>query len=266
MSGVTTPFIVIVSGLVGAIVMALIALVPATMREATIDAVRRGAIDAAEQLRMTHERYAATVSSRPRLPAPKGVIRPVEPPSPSAFLQDLVNETRSRPNRFEFLSPFPWPGREPPAFDEFRKQAWKTFQRDPNVVFTNEETLDGQRHLRLAVPVRMTTQSCVDCHNGETTSPKRDWAMGDVAGMIEMLTLQQNTRRIGRYFPEGALPWGSKTGTVGDVSHDAGFVRGAGGDMIIVVFTRGFPVLHDAEPVMGEIARLAAVASGLLPA
>ena len=45
-------------------------------------------------------------------------------------------------------------------------------------------------------------------------------------GMIEMLTLQQNTRRIGRYFPEGTLPWGSKTGTVGTVSHDAGFVRG----------------------------------------
>ncbi len=189
MNGVTTPFIVIVSGLVGAIVMALIALVPATMREATIDAVRRGAIDAAEQLRMTHERYAATVSSRPQMPAPKGVVRPAEPPSPGAFLRDLVNETRARPNRFEFLSPFPWPGREPPAFDEFRKQAWKTFQRDPNVVFTNEETLDGQRHLRLAVPVRMTTQSCVDCHNGETTSPKRDWAMGDVAGMIEMLKL-----------------------------------------------------------------------------
>lgn len=85
-------------------------------------------------------------------------------------------------------------------------------------------------------------------------------------GMIEMLTLQQNTRRIGRSFPEGSLPWGSKTGTVGDVSHDAGFVRGNHGDLIVTVFTQGFPVLHDAEPVMGEIARLAAVASGLLPA
>ncbi len=42
-------------------------------------------------------------------------------------------------------------------------------------------------------------------------------------GMIEMLTLQQNTRRIGRSFPEGTLPWGSKTGTVGTVSHDVGF-------------------------------------------
>jgi len=84
--------------------------------------------------------------------------------------------------------------------------------------------------------------------------------------MIEMLSLQQNTRRIGRFFPEGTLPWGSKTGTVGDVSHDAGFVRGPGGDMIIAVFTQGFPVLHDAEPVMGQIARLAAIASGLLAA
>ena len=82
--------------------------------------------------------------------------------------------------------------------------------------------------------------------------------------MIEMLTLQQNTRRIGRYFPEDTLPWGSKTGTVGTVSHDAGFVRGKDGDMVIAVFTDGFPILHDAEPVMGEIARLAAMASGLL--
>lgn len=82
--------------------------------------------------------------------------------------------------------------------------------------------------------------------------------------MIEMLTLQQNTRRIGRSFPEGTLPWGSKTGTVGTVSHDAGFVRGADGDLIVTVFTEGFPILHDAEPAIGEIARLAAVASGLL--
>lgn len=84
-------------------------------------------------------------------------------------------------------------------------------------------------------------------------------------GMIEMLMLQQNARRIGRYFPEGTLPWGSKTGTVGTVSHDAGFVRGPNGDLVVAVFTDGFPMLHDAEPVIGEIARLAAVGSGLIP-
>jgi beta-lactamase class A len=83
-------------------------------------------------------------------------------------------------------------------------------------------------------------------------------------GMIEMLTLQQNTRRIGRFFPDGTLPWGSKTGTVGAVSHDAGFVRAPSGDMVVAIFTDGFPILHDAEPVMGEIARLSAVASGLI--
>lgn len=86
------------------------------------------------------------------------------------------------------------------------------------------------------------------------------------AAMIDLLMLQQNTRRIGRWFPEGTLPWGSKTGTVGTVSHDAGFVRGPNGDLIVAVFTEAFPVLHDAEPVIGEIARLAAVGAGLIDA
>ena len=85
------------------------------------------------------------------------------------------------------------------------------------------------------------------------------------AQMIEMLTLQQNNRRIGRWIPVDRKPtWGSKTGTVGSVSHDAGFIRGPQGDLIVTVFTDGFPVLHDAEPVIGEIARQAAIASGLL--
>src|SRR5215203_4811939 len=97
-------------------------------------------------------------------------------------------------------------------------------------------------------------RSCIDAILTGTAASRES-----CDGMIEMLTLQQNTRRIGRHFPEGTLPWGSKTGTVGTVSHDVGFVRGPQGDMVVAVFTDGFPVLHDAEPVMGEIARLAAV-------
>jgi beta-lactamase class A len=102
-------------------------------------------------------------------------------------------------------------------------------------------------------------RSCIDAILTGTAASRES-----CDGMIEMLTLQQNTRRIGRSFPEGTLPWGSKTGTVGTVSHDAGFVRGPRGDMVVTVFTDGFPVLHDAEPVMGEIALLAAVGSGLV--
>lgn len=60
-TGVTTPIIVATAGLVGLVVAVLAALVPSTMREATLDTVRRSAIDTAEQVRATHERYVVRV-------------------------------------------------------------------------------------------------------------------------------------------------------------------------------------------------------------
>jgi diguanylate cyclase (GGDEF)-like protein len=40
--------------------------------------------------------------------------------------------------------------------------------------------------LRLAVADRMQ-QSCVDCHNTAAASPKKDWKVGDVRGLIEVV-------------------------------------------------------------------------------
>jgi beta-lactamase class A len=80
-----------------------------------------------------------------------------------------------------------------------------------------------------------------------------------------MLVWQPNMNRIGYHFKDWTLPWGSKTGTVGAASHDAGFIRGECGIMIIAVCTHGFPGWREAEPAIAEITRLAAVASGILP-
>lgn len=79
-----------------------------------------------------------------------------------------------------------------------------------------------------------------------------------------MLVWQPNMNRIGYHFKDWPLPWGSKTGTVGDASHDVGFIRGKNGIMIIAVCTHGMPTWKVAEPAIAEIARLAAIASGIL--
>ncbi|MCO5223224.1 MAG: class A beta-lactamase-related serine hydrolase [Thermomicrobiales bacterium] len=83
--------------------------------------------------------------------------------------------------------------------------------------------------------------------------------------LIDMLTWQDNVNRIGRHYIDSPYTWGSKTGTTGDDSHDAGFVRGPDGDLVLAVCTTGFPTMADAEAVIGEIGRLAGVACGLLP-
>lgn len=183
--GVTTPIIVAAAVLIGGVVAVLAALVPSTMREATLDTVRRSAIDTAEQIRATHERYVVSVARKPA--SGRAAASAGQPPSPGLFLSELAADSAERPSRFSIVSPFPW--RAGPVMDEFQKQAWNVFQRAPQVVFTNEETIEGKRYLRLAVPERMTKQACLDCHNADSASPKRDWAMGDIAGVIDVKKL-----------------------------------------------------------------------------
>jgi diguanylate cyclase (GGDEF)-like protein len=189
--GLTTPFILTVAVLIGMIVAALAAMVPRTMRDATLEAERRNAIEQAEQFRLTHERYVLSTRGAGKSDGKgdgkgdaHGGVR-----SPGAFLRDLSRDTIGRETRFAVTSPYPWRGRPAAAMNEFQKQAWDVFQRNPGVVFSRDETINGQRHMHLAIAQQMSSQACADCHNADPASPKRDWRVGDIAGMIEVLKI-----------------------------------------------------------------------------
>ena len=84
--------------------------------------------------------------------------------------------------------------------------------------------------------------------------------------MIEMLTLQQNPRRIPRYLPESDdIRWGTKTGSIKGVTNDVGFVETPAGRIIIAAFCEDFPDQHDGEFAIGELSRAAMHACGLWP-
>ena len=85
------------------------------------------------------------------------------------------------------------------------------------------------------------------------------------AAMITMLERQQNGRRIGRYVPEApGVRWGSKTGGLKGVTNDVGFVTGPGGRLILAVFCEGMADLHVGEQCIGDIARAAMRATGVV--
>jgi beta-lactamase class A len=81
--------------------------------------------------------------------------------------------------------------------------------------------------------------------------------------MIALLEKQQNGRRIGRYVPEG-VRWGSKTGSYSTVANDVGFVTTEQGTVIVSVFTRNLPVMVTGEQIIGEFARAAILATGVV--
>ncbi len=86
------------------------------------------------------------------------------------------------------LSPFPFPQYEESreGMDAFQRDAWKFLNQDPEQPFFRFEQVDGRESLRFATADRMG-EECVDCHNGHSNSPKRDWKVGEVGGMVEVI-------------------------------------------------------------------------------
>jgi hypothetical protein len=100
--------------------------------------------------------------------------------------------------------PFPWRQATGGLRDEFAKSAWEAFRSDPSEPFYRTEEVDGERRLRYATADLMR-ESCVDCHNHHAQTPKDDWAVGDVRGVLEVTLPLEGVESETRRAMAGAL-------------------------------------------------------------
>jgi len=91
--------------------------------------------------------------------------------------------------------PFPWRKKGGPR-DEFEKAALKSLRKSPDQPYTRLEVLDGQQVLRYATADVMTA-ACVTCHNSHAESPKRDWRVSDIRGVLEIILPVRTSVDIG---------------------------------------------------------------------
>jgi signal transduction histidine kinase len=82
--------------------------------------------------------------------------------------------------------PFPQTGNLAQLMDSFQRQAWEFLNQHPAESFYQVEQVDGRQSLRFATASRMQ-QECVNCHNENVESPKRDWQVGQVGGIVEIV-------------------------------------------------------------------------------
>ncbi len=107
-------------------------------------------------------------------------------PVPTTFILDVAEAFKDNGQIVRLVSPYPWPTRAGRVLDEFETEAWEKLAQNPDGQWARRDKLDGRDVLRLAVADRMQ-QSCVDCHNTAAASPKKDWKVGDVRGLIEVV-------------------------------------------------------------------------------
>ncbi|MBE9162147.1 adenylate/guanylate cyclase domain-containing protein [Tychonema sp. LEGE 06208] len=110
-------------------------------------------------------------------------------PVPATFLIELGNHiTNKNPEvsvRLYSDYPFPWRRKEGGVRDDFERQAITYLTQNSNKQFFRTEEFRGKPAFRYA-EADILTPSCVDCHNTNPYSPKTDWKIGDVRGILEI--------------------------------------------------------------------------------
>jgi methyl-accepting chemotaxis protein len=107
-------------------------------------------------------------------------------PLPATFLHDMGAALKDRDTTVTLFSQYPFPGRKDRKLDDFQQQAWTFLTAHPDETFTQSEVRDGKHIVRVAVADTMSAQSCVNCHNSDARSPKTNWKLGDVRGVLEV--------------------------------------------------------------------------------
>ncbi|TDF41794.1 EAL domain-containing protein [Alteromonadaceae bacterium M269] len=108
-------------------------------------------------------------------------------PIPATFLIEMAQSHTENDNiKVNVTSPYPFAPRKGRVMDDFQTYAWQQLIQNPNEPVSQFDTVDGRRVVRVALPDKLTAPACVACHNAHRDSPKNDWKLGDVRGIVEI--------------------------------------------------------------------------------
>ena len=130
-------------------------------------------------------------------------------PLPATMILDLSAMLAKQNTAISLYSKFPFPNRENRLLNSFQQEAWDFLTRNPQETYSRQEILDGKQVVRVAVADVMAVQACVDCHNSIAGSPKKDWKLGDVRGVLEITSIIDaelaNGAALSRHIIGGAI-------------------------------------------------------------
>ena len=109
-------------------------------------------------------------------------------PLPATTIHNISEKLSQNENvKVNFFSDYPFPNRANRVLDEFQKNSIKFLRENPNEIFIKQDIVDNKEVIRVAFSDTMNSNSCLACHNGRDDSPKKDWKIGDVRGILEVV-------------------------------------------------------------------------------
>ncbi len=111
-------------------------------------------------------------------------------PPPATLLHELSKLLSEQEGvTFKLYSPYPFANRADRTLTPFQQKAWDFFKNNPQEeFFITTERQNGMEVLRVAEADYMVSTGCTSCHNSHPDSPKTDWKVGDLRGILEVTT------------------------------------------------------------------------------
>jgi class 3 adenylate cyclase len=112
-------------------------------------------------------------------------------PIPATFSLELghVIGDQQAAYKYRFISHYPFRGRPPHEFNDFENAALAALEKQPHQGISGVAWHGTSSEVRYVTPIIMQP-TCVACHNSDPNSPKRDWKVGDVRGIQELIVTQ----------------------------------------------------------------------------
>jgi methyl-accepting chemotaxis protein len=108
-------------------------------------------------------------------------------PLPATMIHELGEILNAKEGglHLNLYSSFPFPVRQGRVLDAVSNEALEAIQKNPDEAFVKVVTENDISKVRVAIADKMG-ESCVACHNSHALSPKKDWKVGDVRGVLEV--------------------------------------------------------------------------------
>jgi len=167
--------------------------IPYQMKNNVVDSTIVSAQQTVNQFKTLRKYYTQNIikkvlGSKILRPAIDHRDNPQAVPLPATMIHDLSSLLEQEGTILRLYSAFPFPNRKSRQLDDFQSRAWAELTKNPDAVFVDQIEENGQTKVRVAVSDRMVAEACVNCHNSHPQTPKRDWNMGDVRGVLEVVT------------------------------------------------------------------------------
>jgi len=117
-------------------------------------------------------------------------------PLPATFSMLLAEKISVDGISVNLYSKYPFPLRKDRVLSEFENDAWEHFLADPKSDNPYYKFIENDNQLQYAIPDRMINVSCINCHNSHPETPKKNWTLGDIRGVISITKPVQNVALV----------------------------------------------------------------------